>query len=53
MDEVNRRLRQIVLAALEQTLATALQGKISYRRAAYQLAIGRVAEATRVRGLYP
>ncbi len=52
-DEINMRLRKIMVNSFAQVLAIAEQEKVDMRTAAYMLAIGRVAEATRVRGVYP
>ena len=52
-DEVNSRLKQIITAAFEQVLLASQKYKVSMRRAAWSLAVNRVAEALRVRGIYP
>ena len=52
-DEVNARLNEIVTRAFDETWSTYKERKISMRLAAYGLAVGRVAEATITRGLYP
>ncbi|HID95499.1 MAG TPA: glutamate dehydrogenase, partial [Candidatus Latescibacteria bacterium] len=51
--EVNLKLREIMARAFNEVYCLACQKKIGMRRAAYMLAVGRVAEAIRVRGLYP
>ena len=52
-DEVNTRLRQQILAAADEVWARADADGIPPRLAAHALAVERVAEATRLRGLYP
>ncbi len=51
--EVNLKLRDIITRAFETVFRLALERKVSMRIAAYMLAVERVAEAIRVRGLYP
>ncbi len=51
--EVNARLEEMMHASFAEVLARAEDQKTSLRTAAYELAVGRVAEATLVRGLYP
>jgi glutamate dehydrogenase (NAD(P)+) len=53
LDEVNDRLRRQMLAAADAVWKRAEGDGISPRLAANSIAIERVAEATRVRGLYP
>jgi glutamate dehydrogenase (NAD(P)+) len=53
VDEVNERLRQRILAAADRVWARSNADGISARLAAHALAVDRVAEATRLRGLYP
>jgi glutamate dehydrogenase/leucine dehydrogenase len=52
-EEVNARLNEIVTRAYQETAETSRRHGMSMRRAAYGLAVGRVAEATVTRGLYP
>jgi glutamate dehydrogenase (NAD(P)+) len=52
-DEVNQRLNEIVTRAFEETSRLHEERGISMRQAAYALGVGRVAEATITRGLYP
>jgi glutamate dehydrogenase (NAD(P)+) len=52
-EEVNARLNEIVTRAYHETSETSRRHGMSMRRAAYGLAVGRVAEATVTRGLYP
>jgi glutamate dehydrogenase (NAD(P)+) len=52
-DQVNRRLRDVMQSAFDDAAALAEEKKVRLRLAALALGIGRVAEAHRVRGLYP
>jgi glutamate dehydrogenase (NAD(P)+) len=52
-DEVNARLNEIVTRAFDQTWTLHETRSLTMRQAAYSLAVGRVAEATLTRGLYP
>ena len=52
-DEVNERLRRQILSAADAVWDRAASDDISPRLAAQAIAVERVAEATRVRGLYP
>ena len=51
--EVNRHLERKMTQAFREVLSVAARYKVNMRTAAYILAVGRVAEATRVRGIYP
>ncbi len=53
LDEINARLRRQILAASEAVWDRATADGITPRLAAHAIAIERVAEATRLRGLYP
>jgi glutamate dehydrogenase (NAD(P)+) len=53
LDEINVRLRHVMLRALADVRRLAAEHEIDARLAAHILAVGRVAEATRTRGLYP
>src|SRR4029079_8698950 len=53
LDEVNDRLRRQILAAAREVWARAEHDEIDPRLAAQSIALERVAEATRLRGLYP
>ncbi len=53
LDEVNTRLRRQILGAAEQVADRARTDRITPRLAAHAIAVERVAEATRLRGLYP
>ncbi len=52
-DEVNRQMEKIMIKAFHEVAGSAEKHKVPNRAAAYVLAVGRVAEATRVRGLFP
>ncbi len=51
--EVNRKLETIMKRAFHEVHDTSLKYRTTMRVAAYILAVGRVAEATLVRGLFP
>ncbi|MCY4113981.1 MAG: Glu/Leu/Phe/Val dehydrogenase [Chloroflexi bacterium] len=51
--EINERLGRQMRDALESVAATAAEAGVNLRQAAHMLAISRVAEATRLRGVYP
>ncbi len=53
LEEINERLRQQILAAADAVWARAAADDIDSRLAAQAIAVERVAEATRLRGLYP
>jgi glutamate dehydrogenase (NAD(P)+) len=50
---VNAKLNDIVTRAFAETWRTSEERSIPMRDAAYAIAVGRVAEATMTRGLYP
>ena len=52
-DEVNRQLEKIMVRAFHEVSQSAGKHKVHNRLGAYVLAVGRVAEATKVRGLFP
>lgn len=52
-DEVQERLTRIMQRGFKEVLEISLSKKISMRMAALVLGIGRVAEASRLRGIYP
>jgi glutamate dehydrogenase (NAD(P)+) len=52
-DEINERLRQIMVRSFNQILRVAHEKNIDMRTAAQVLAIHRVAEAVQLRGIYP
>jgi len=51
--EVNLKLRDIMTRAFHRVLEVSLREKVDMRTAALMVAVRRVAEATRLRGLYP
>ncbi len=51
--QVNQHLEKIMTRAFQEVLATSKKYGVHMRTAAYVLAVGRVAEATRIRGIYP
>ncbi len=51
--EVNSKLRDIVTRAFNETWQVAQERQIGMRPASYGVAVGRVADATTTRGLYP
>ena len=53
IDEINARLRRVMVRAFEDVQRTAAEHDIDLRLAAYMLAVSRVAEATLTRGIYP
>jgi glutamate dehydrogenase (NAD(P)+) len=53
IDEINARLRRIMVRAFEDVQRTAVEHDIDLRLAAYMLSVSRVAEATITRGFYP
>jgi glutamate dehydrogenase (NAD(P)+) len=52
-EETNKRLLQIMTRAFAEVYKIAQDRKVDMRTAAYILAVGRVAEATKTRGIYP
>jgi len=50
---VNDRLRRIMERSFRDTLDHARRLNVNMRRGAYAVAVGRVAEATKLRGVYP
>jgi glutamate dehydrogenase (NAD(P)+) len=51
--EVNERLHRVITRAYRDVVATAKEHNISMREAAMVLAVGRVVEASQIRGIYP
>jgi glutamate dehydrogenase (NAD(P)+) len=51
--EVNARLREVMTRSYQQVKGESEQHSVSLRNAAFRIAVGKVAEATRVRGVYP
>jgi glutamate dehydrogenase/leucine dehydrogenase len=52
-EEVNQKLEKIMKRAFHEVHRTAEKHDVHMRTAAYILAVGRVAEATRLRGIFP
>jgi glutamate dehydrogenase (NAD(P)+) len=52
-DEVNSRLQEVMDNAFHEVLEVSQREKVNMRDAAYILAIGRLARATQIRGLFP
>jgi glutamate dehydrogenase (NAD(P)+) len=53
IDEINARLRRVMVRAFEDVHRTSIEHDIDLRMAAYMLSVSRVAEATLTRGFYP
>ncbi len=51
--QVNHHLEKVMTGAFNEVLAISRKFNVHMRAAAYILAVGRVAEATRIRGIYP
>jgi glutamate dehydrogenase (NAD(P)+) len=51
--EVNNQLEKIMVRSFKEVHDLAQKHKVNMRTAAYVQAVGRVADATRVRGLFP
>jgi glutamate dehydrogenase (NAD(P)+) len=51
--QVNQHLEKVMTRAFAEVLAISRKYRVHMRTAAYILAVGRVAEATRIRGIYP
>ncbi|MDN5345036.1 MAG: glutamate dehydrogenase [Clostridia bacterium] len=52
-EEVNQKLTQVMVAAFNEVFALTKEKNLYPRTAAYVLAVGRVAQAVRIRGIYP
>jgi glutamate dehydrogenase (NAD(P)+) len=52
LDEVNMRLEKKMIEAFEDVLQTSIKYKVDLRTAAYVVAISRVGNVTRLRGMY-
>ncbi|MHB8196801.1 MAG: hypothetical protein ACYDFQ_12100, partial [Vulcanimicrobiaceae bacterium] len=52
-DEINARLKQKMTRAFRETYEHAQRHNVNMRGGAYAVAVSRVAEATKLRGLYP
>jgi glutamate dehydrogenase (NAD(P)+) len=53
LDQVNKELDKIMLRAFDGVYKLVIEKKISYRMAAYFVAVKRVAKAVEMRGIYP
>jgi glutamate dehydrogenase (NAD(P)+) len=53
IDEINARLRRVMVRSFEDVHRTAVEHDTDLRLAAYMLSVSRVAEATLTRGFYP
>jgi glutamate dehydrogenase (NAD(P)+) len=51
--QVNASLKEIMYAAFREVLQVSLDNRVDMRTAALMVGIGRVAEAVRLRGIYP
>ena len=51
--EINENLRQVMTGAFDGVLSMSRSEQVDMRRAAYMVAVDRVAQATNLRGLYP
>jgi glutamate dehydrogenase (NAD(P)+) len=51
--EVNAQLERVMVGAFRSVLRTAQERRVTMRTAAYLQAVERVAQATRIRGIYP
>ena len=52
-EEINTKLHHVITRAFYEILHTSVNKRVDMRRAAYALAVQRVANATTVRGIYP
>jgi glutamate dehydrogenase (NAD(P)+) len=50
---INARLKEVMVKSFSDVLETSKKHKVDMRTAAYMVAVGRVAEATQTRGIYP
>jgi glutamate dehydrogenase (NAD(P)+) len=50
---INARLKEVMVKSFNDVLQMSLKHKVNMRTAAYMVAVGRVAEATLTRGIYP
>ncbi len=53
LDRVNQELERQIVKAFNEVNKLVQERQVSLRTAAYMIAVGRIAEAIRVRGLYP
>jgi glutamate dehydrogenase (NAD(P)+) len=52
-EEINTKLHHVITRAFYEALHTSVNKRVDMRRAAYVIAVQRVANATMVRGVYP
>lgn len=52
-EEVKSNLNDIMMRAIKEVEALSAAKKVSWREAAHMIGVGRVAEAHKLRGLYP
>jgi glutamate dehydrogenase/leucine dehydrogenase len=52
-DDVNNRLEEVMVKSFSEVLENSIQNRVGMRTASYMLGVGRVAEALKIRGLYP
>jgi glutamate dehydrogenase (NAD(P)+) len=52
-DEVKSNLNEIMMRSIKEVESMAAARKVSWREAAHMIGVGRVAEAHKLRGLYP
>ena len=52
-EEINTKLHHVITRAFYEALHTSVNKRVDMRRAAYVIAVQRVANATMVRGIYP
>jgi len=52
-EDVNARLEEVIVKSFHDVHNFAKKHRVDMRRAAYALAVDRVAEAVRVRGIFP
>ncbi|HZY99359.1 MAG TPA: Glu/Leu/Phe/Val dehydrogenase [Candidatus Baltobacteraceae bacterium] len=52
-DEINERLKRVMTRAFREAYEQSQRHNVSMRKGAYCVAVNRVAEATKLRGLYP
>src|SRR6266852_6118025 len=50
---INARLKEVMVKSFNDVIETSKKHKVDMRTAAYMVAVGRVAEATLTRGIYP
>lgn len=53
LDRINAELKRIIIEAFEETYKISEERKISFRTAAYIIAVSRIAKAIQLRGIFP